>query len=379
MGKYILPSYADCREICDAHNDVIFYESKHIIDGFTVSIFNYRMAFSFHFENPVPNSNLRGDELRGLTFVKTDKGYDRYLLLNKFWNLNQTPCSMYSEVSDLKIKNIYGKEDGSIASFIRLPNGRVLGKSKNSFSSDQALAIQKVYDTNENIKRFVDYTLDNGISAIFEYTSESNRIVLNYGKTDLILLRLRDNTTGEYLDLSDYKHLLDGISTPNVYNYTLDDMIDLKKTIEGVEGWIVMFENSKMIKIKVDWYIHLHTILTEDVNRENILIKYILDDKIDDLLGQLGENQIETREKIIDIEKKVVKYIEDKFVRISDIVKTYTGDQKEFARIYLKDEDFSIVMNAVRGKDILSMITERIGRETSHLMDARKFLEKISE
>jgi hypothetical protein len=43
--------------------------------------------------------------------------------------------------------------------------------------------------------------LDNGIDATFEYVSPMNRIVLRHLQEELILLRMRDNKTGEYLDL----------------------------------------------------------------------------------------------------------------------------------------------------------------------------------
>jgi hypothetical protein len=53
-------------------------------------------------------------------------------------------------VKDFKIKSIYNK-DGSVASFVKLPS-RVLGKSKMSFESDQAVGINRVYNTNEDIR-----------------------------------------------------------------------------------------------------------------------------------------------------------------------------------------------------------------------------------
>ena len=109
---YHLPSYDDCRLICDTHDNFIFYESKHKEDGFDISIFNYRLATFQNFENPVPDRpDIKGYEMRGITFVWNQDGslYKRYLLLDKFFNVEQTPCSMYSVVKDYKIKNIYNK------------------------------------------------------------------------------------------------------------------------------------------------------------------------------------------------------------------------------------------------------------------------------
>ena len=127
--SYFLPTYEECRQICDANENFLFYESRTEIDGFLISIFNYRLAQSNNFNQPIPgNSKIKAHELRGLTFVFNKDGslYKRFLLLDKFWNMNQTECSMYSVVKDYKIKNIYNKEDGSVASFIQLPSASVL-------------------------------------------------------------------------------------------------------------------------------------------------------------------------------------------------------------------------------------------------------------
>jgi hypothetical protein len=69
-----------------------------------------------------------------------------------------------------------------------------------------------------------------------------NRIVLRYLQEELILLRMRDNKTGEYLDLNDY---LDKIgSIKKLFFETGTRRIDRKvKTEIDKEGWIVLFEN----------------------------------------------------------------------------------------------------------------------------------------
>ena len=87
---YHIPTYEDCRLICDTHDNFIFYESKHKEDGFDISIFNYRLATFQNFENPVPDRpDIKGYEMRGITFIFTSGGtlYKRYLLLDKFFNL----------------------------------------------------------------------------------------------------------------------------------------------------------------------------------------------------------------------------------------------------------------------------------------------------
>jgi T4 RnlA family RNA ligase len=235
--RYFLPTYIECRKICDSNDNFLFYESKTNIDGYNVSIFNYRLAQYSDFINPLKDgSSINALELRGLTFVFRKDGslYKRYLLLDKFFNLEQTPCSMYSVVKDYKIKNIYNKEDGSIASFVRLPNGKVLGRSKTSFQSDQAIEIQKIYEKDGQIKQFVDFCIDEDIVPIFEYVSPTNRIVVPYANTELILLRMRDNKTGEYLNINDFAHKLDGISVAaSLGEHTLDSIKEVVVKMVG--------------------------------------------------------------------------------------------------------------------------------------------------
>jgi T4 RnlA family RNA ligase len=390
--SYFVPSYEQCREICDANGNMLFYESKHVVDGFNISIFNYRLAQPANFDHPVEgNSILKAHELRGLTFVFNKDGslYNRYLMLDKFWNMNQSPCSMYSIVKDYKIKSIYNKEDGSIASFIQLPNGRVLARSKTSFISDQAIEIQKIYDRWPNIKAFVDFCIGADIVPIFEYVAPTNRIVVAYANTDLILLRMRDNKTGKYLDLTDYTDKLDGITVAPSGNHSLDELIELKDVIEGKEGWIVQFENGKMIKLKTKWYCELHGLFTQELNRENTLISLIIDEKIDDIISQLGEES-NKREEVDNISNLINKEIEliiskcdemvGEFNQLLNIRLKHGGTKahavKDFAIKYSKTPIFPIAIGVVNGKDKLELIKDKIKNETKNLLMARKWLEK---
>jgi len=379
--KYFIPTYNECREMCDANDNFLFYESKIEIGGYHVSIFNYRLSQYSDFVNPVKtNKKLKAFELRGLTFVFNKDGslYNRYLLLDKFFNIDQTPCSMYSVVKDYKIKNIYNKEDGSIASFIRLPNGKVLGKSKTSFQSDQAIEIQKIYDKDPNIKQFVDFCMDEGIDAIFEYVSPTNRIVVPYANTELILLRMRDNKTGEYLDINNYVDKLEGISVAaSETGKTLEDLIDAAKIVDNKEGWIIQFENGKMVKKKSDWYIARHRLFTEDLNRENTLIGLILDETIDDVLAQIFEPVKKAEvEHIIDIVNKEIGRIAH---QVDELMVNYKGDRKEFAIKYQKNPMFSLAMGVINGKDKVDVIKQRLKIDTRNLIQAREWLNKAKE
>ena len=366
ISNYDLPTYEDCVEICSIDNSP-FYESKVIVDGYNISLFNYRLAsYSDFISKPFAK------EIRGLCFVFNNDGsiYDRFILLEKFFNLNQVPETLYSVVKNYKIKFISNKEDGSIASFIKLPNGKVIGRSKMGFDNDQANGINRVYKTNKDIKSFVDWCLSNDIIAVFEYVSSSNRIVLRYSEEELILLRLRDNKTGNHIDIRDH---LDKIGSIKIAPFEddikdLDHLIELTATQVDKEGSIVTCEDEFgkdfFFKIKCPWYMERHGLLTTDIYREHIIIGYILDDKIDDILGQIPEDEKEAHEriqKIISIVKmeinKLVSQINSAY---GDFVKS-GSDKKDYAINHrVENPNFHFVMSMDKGDKLKSMSKEDI-------------------
>lgn len=367
--------------------DAPFYESKLIVNGYNVSIFNYRLAMYSDF---IDNDAF---EMRGLTFVFNSDGslFKRYLLLHKFFNLNQVSETQYSLVSDYVIKSIYNKEDGSVASFIKLPNGDVIGKSKMSFESEQALGMNRLYNSNSDLKRFIDWSLDNDLVAIFEYVAPHNRIVLKYSDEELILLRLRDNKTGEYLDLSDYSDKIGSIKVAPSDVGTLDELVELSHSVEDKEGWIIGFTNGLFIKIKTSWYCELHGLLTDDLYREHILVNYILDEKIDDVLGQIPETEVEAHEridKIIAIVKHSVAEKADDILKSYDLFlqggvgKDWEGElrlqlmRKTFALKYRKDKNFAYVMSLSKGKDVYDLAKDWVSDRNRKLLVSREFLKE---
>lgn len=371
-----IPTYKESVEMC-SRPESPFYENKMVVEGFNVSVFNYRLAQGKDFDEPGSR------EMRGLTFVFNEDGtvFNRYVLLEKFFNLNQVPDSMYSVVKDYKIKYVNNKEDGSIASFIKLPDGKIVGKSKMGFDNDQAIGINRVYKTNEDINKFVNWSLDNDIITIWEYVAPHNRIVLRYPKEELILLRLRDNKTGKHIDIKEHLDKIGSIKiAPFEDDHTLDGLVELSKTEIDKEGWIVQFDNDKMVKIKTEWYFDRHGLLTDDIYKENAIIGFILDDKIDDILTQIPEEEVEAHERINRIISIVNRKIIEKANEIKRSYKVFLdmgSDRKEYAlKYYKKDKNFSYVMNMSNGQDPYDLAKDWIRQNTKRLMIARDWLKK---
>lgn len=360
---FYLPDYNECLEICQK-SDGIFYESKSNIDGYNISIFNYRLTTYNDF------ITYGAFELRGLTFVFNTDGsvYKRFLLMEKFFNINENESTLFDVVKNKKVNSVYLKEDGSIISFIELPNGKIAAKSKMSFESEQAIMAQKLFESNGNINKFVKDCISKDLSPIFEYVGPMNRVVVKYNNSDLILLRLRDNKTGEYLSIDGYD-----ISKPMSFKFTLSDLMSLKSSLESIEGWIVEFVDGQKVKIKTDWYHSLHRILTDYSNREDYLIDMILNEKIDDVLSVLDYGS-ESRlfvEGVLDTTNR-------KFLEISNeidkVLSTYDGDKKLFALEYKDHKLFGLMTQVIIGKDKMDLIKEFILKKSYRLFGAREWL-----
>lgn len=358
-----LPSYQECQRICESSDS--FYESKFFYDGYQISIFNYRLATYQDF------LNYKSFELRGLTFVFNLDGtvYNRFLLMEKFFNLNENESVLYEIVKYKKIKSVYSKEDGSIISFIKLPNDKVLAKSKASLESEQALMAQEIYESDPQIKQYVDYCLSIDLMPIFELVSPRNQVVIKYEHTKLVLLRLRNNQSGQYLPIDEVI-----IDKPLNFKFSLNDLLALQKSLEGMEGWVVEFEDNQKVKIKTTWYLSLHKIYTDYSNREDYLIDLILDNKIDDVLSQLDFESPNRKfvEAVID---KTNLNLERLSFQLDDLISKFAGDKKQFALNYKHLELFPLAAKILSGHEKFDVLVDYIKKKTYRLNQARLWLD----
>ena len=375
--KYNLPTYEECLEVCNRTGDMKFYKKELFYNKYKIVVFNYRFVDLNDFIN---NDAL---EYRGLTFVFNEDGtlYNRFLKLRKFFNLNENDSTQHINLLNKKIKSIHNKEDGSLITFIKLPDETVLATTKMTFENDQSKVAQFRYENNvENIKPLIDYCLNNEIIPIFELTGPLNRLVLKYNETKLILLRLRCNKTGELLDFNVLPdNLINNISIATNENYnSLEEMVSLSETIEDKEGWVIVLENDLMLKIKTRWYYNLHRLLSDDIHRENTIIEIILDEKLDDIYSKLDEKDSEIKENIELIKNKVYSFIEEKKKivdnKINEFKNIYNSDKKSFVLNNINDEDFHLFIKVINGTDYYKVIETFIRKNTYRLEDARKFL-----
>jgi len=170
------------------------------------------------------------------------------------------------------------KVDGSMGTLYQW-NGQLHMASRGSFTSEQAL------HATELLQRYRGYDFYQGVTYLFEIVYPSNRIVVDYGDADmLVLLTVLNNETGE-----------DNISHVNAWREhghptrqdfqfsSFDEVLNAQDQGGAGEGFVLKFDNGLRVKIKFEEYLRLHHILTQ-VSSRDIWWKIRNDEPLDELL-----------------------------------------------------------------------------------------------
>jgi len=354
------------------NNDAFYYkDEKH--KGKKFRIFNYRLASYSDFANN--NGSL---ELRGLTFdLETEKAY---LGLHKFFNDNENPFTMI-EWNEDDVLDVREKLDGSLIQAFYI-NDKLFVKTKGTFKSDQAKMAEKFIMENENYQKFIKSMNKLQYSVFFELVSPFNQIVVQYDKTDLRLIQIRDEF-GNYMDYNFLKKYSDfyDLSIANEYKYTLSELRELQKIEKNIEGWVVRNPKypleTQFRKFKTLDYFEKHKLLTGNSITENTLIQAIINETIDDIISQLDKNS-EKRKYIEEIEKVVSQHFDKTLKELEELFNIRNNmNRKDFALKYKDHPYFGVIMKAKSEDELEKLLKEVIIKRTQKLNKAREFLKMI--
>lgn len=84
--NFYLPTREECQEIVSRTE--AFYCTKREVQGFEIELYDYRLASYRDFFPENEDKNYA--ELRGLCFVNNNGTWERNILMQKFFNLNET-------------------------------------------------------------------------------------------------------------------------------------------------------------------------------------------------------------------------------------------------------------------------------------------------
>ncbi|MFN7096182.1 MAG: T4 RnlA family RNA ligase [Gammaproteobacteria bacterium] len=326
-----------------------FYFVDHVIDGNIFRVFTYRLASYTEF--CLPNAL----ECRGHTFLLDGDNVELVCLPpTKFFNAFENPIVMDLDFSNVKLA--MDKLDGSLISTVRdlrVPGGFRL-KSKTSFTSTQAIEAEKLLQQDQLLFANITMLVNDGYCVNFEYISPTNMIVIGYEKPQLRVLNIRDMDSGETF----YPHEI-WETMPLLHSYLVDFTTDFNKTyeeilaMEGIEGFVLVFEDGRVCKVKTEKYCILHK-TKDSVNNPKALFQACLYETSDDLRSMFHGDKVAIG--LIDSMETLVR---KEYNHRHHILQDFFNENKELSRkeYAIKAQKelgdmFSLCMNPYLGKDI---------------------------
>lgn len=292
------------------------YESIKDFPGFRVSekldlvIFNYDFAFRQSFPDPMLEETEKmrrlmsiRRECRGIIFHK-ETGNLVARRLHKFFNINEMDETKAERIDLSKPHILLTKADGCLVT-------PFMCEGKLRFGTK--LGVTEVSKTIENdflpnhpesdYFGFSEYWINKGYTPMFELCASKHQVILEYPEDVMYLIAVRNNATGNYLPWPQLEEAAAERNIPIVsplkelvyetHYYTAEDLLQIVRKMNGVEGLILLFEDGSMYKAKTDYYIQRSKKATTAEFHEKDIWEMLLNGTIDDFAEFFGPKRHE--------------------------------------------------------------------------------------
>lgn len=246
------------------------------------------------------------------------------------------------------------KADGSLGILYPTPDGWAIA-TRGSFTSEQALHATDVWKERYEGRVLVG----GGLTWLFEIVYPDNRIVIDYGPLDdLILLGAIDVRSGRAVDLDTLRDAWPGPAVDTFDYPTVADALAAPPR-DNAEGLVVhVVESDTRIKLKQDDYVRLHRIVTGLSART--VWQHLVDGRpLDELIAPLpDEFHPWVREVADELDDQVAsrrRAIETYYqALLDDLPDGFT--RKEFATEAVKSPERAALFALLDGKDITAAL-----------------------
>jgi RNA ligase len=184
----------------------------------------------------------------------------------KFFNLGEMENMSISNLPKEPYK-VYEKADGSLGIIFHY-QGQWHMATRGSFQSEQAIRGMEILKKKYNMA-----WLYPGFTYLVEIIYPDNKIIIDYkGEEKLVLLGVYHTESqqevvwdGQYGQSGSWGRFQStGMELPKQYNYTIEEMIELKKSLpKDDEGFVVRFESGLRVKIKGDEYMRIAKMISQ--------------------------------------------------------------------------------------------------------------------
>jgi RNA ligase len=238
---------------------------------------------------------------------------------------------------------VFEKMDGSLGIWFHY-NGEWHMATRGSFTSEQAIKGMEIAK-----REGLDRKCVPGFTYLFEIIYPENRIVVDYGKDERLVLLSIVNPEGNEIPYDEIE--MDGWDIVNRYD-GINDFTKLKAMISNdAEGYVIRFRNGMRMKIKGDEYVRLHKILT-NFSTTDIWELLRTDGNLNEFLDRVpDEFDAWVKETVRDL---VVRYenIEKEYKWIfNTLIKVKGADQRKlFAQMAIRYSHPNILFSMLDGK-----------------------------
>ena len=130
------------------------------------------------------------------------------------------------------------------------------------------------------------------MTAIFEFCSPENRVVVEYTEPQMTLLAVRDLYSGRYYDWDEIESLATEFDIPLVQPLehkavSAAALISELASLKNMEGAVLWMDGRPHAKFKGEWYLQLHKLLGY-FKFEKDIARLVLSRNSDDLMGILN-------------------------------------------------------------------------------------------
>lgn len=182
----------------------------------------------------------------------------RGLVTDNTGDIVATPFQKFFNIEEGKFTptenfEVYEKMDGSLG-IVFWYQGQWVVATRGSFTSDQAIKAREI------LKKYNTDIMFRHLTFCFEIIYPENRIVLDYGDDEKLVLLGTFNKDGKEIDVEMWTQY--GFDVVKKYD-GISDYKQLKEMVKNdQEGFVVKFSNGDRVKVKGVEYLRLHKIMT---------------------------------------------------------------------------------------------------------------------
>lgn len=290
----------------------------------------------------------------------------RGVIVDKDYNVLSRPFDKFFNYEEIEDKSVipngkaeaFEKIDGSLGITYWVDDTPYIA-TRGSFVSDQAVHATKILHTKYR-EQWDMMRKNRAFTFLFEIVYPDNRIVVDYGDMDdIVLLAIINNSNPQIeLPVDIYRDCFCTVKSYGMF----EDWLNIREQIAGDnrEGFVLKFDNGFRMKMKYEEYFKLHR-LRSYLTKKHIF-EFVETGRVDELHEMLDQFDEETK-------ISVNKILEEFTDRYNEIVEEAWGEYREFetdkeAAEYFKTCKWrAILFNMRKGKPYDYLVLKQIKNE----------------